>query len=68
VLDEPTFGMDRRGHEAVLEILSERVDEGAAVLAATHDERFIAAFARRIVRMDGGRIVGVAMAGEADAP
>jgi energy-coupling factor transport system ATP-binding protein len=63
VLDEPTFGMDRRGHDAVLEILGERVDEGAAVLAATHDERFVAAFARRIVRMEAGRIVAVEMAG-----
>ena len=64
VLDEPTFGQDRRGHEALVEILAERVDAGAAVLAATHDERFIAAFARRIVRLEAGRIVAVAMAGE----
>ena len=64
VLDEPTFGQDRRGHEALLAILSERVDAGAAVLAATHDERFIAAFASRIVRLEGGRIVAVAMAEE----
>ena len=60
VLDEPTFGQDRRGHEALLEILAERVDAGAAVLAATHDERFIAAFASRIVRLEAGRIVAVA--------
>ncbi len=59
VLDEPTFGQDRRGHEALLEILAERVDAGAAVLAATHDERFIDAFASRIVRLEAGRIVGV---------
>jgi energy-coupling factor transporter ATP-binding protein EcfA2 len=60
VLDEPTFGQDRRGHEALLAILAERVDAGAAVLAATHDERFIAAFAGRIVRLEGGRVVAVA--------
>ncbi len=59
VLDEPTFGQDRRGHEALLEILAERVDAGAAVLAATHDERFIDAFASRIVRLEAGRIVRV---------
>jgi energy-coupling factor transport system ATP-binding protein len=64
VLDEPTFGQDRRGHEALVGILAERVDAGAAVLAATHDERFIDAFARRIVRLEAGRIVAVAMAGE----
>jgi energy-coupling factor transport system ATP-binding protein len=59
VLDEPTFGQDRRGHEALLQILDERVDEGAAVLAATHDERFIDAFASRILRLEAGRIVAV---------
>ena len=70
VLDEPTFGQDRRGHEALVEILAGRVDAGAAVLAATHDERFVAAFASRIVRLEAGRIVanevvaGAPVAGE----
>jgi energy-coupling factor transport system ATP-binding protein len=67
VLDEPTFGQDRRGHEALLAILEERVDRGAAVLAATHDERFISAFASRIVRLEEGRIVAVEMAADAVA-
>jgi energy-coupling factor transporter ATP-binding protein EcfA2 len=64
VLDEPTYGQDRRGHQALVDILAERVDAGAAVLAATHDERFIEAFASRIVRLEAGRIVAVAMADE----
>jgi len=67
VLDEPTFGQDRRGHEALLGILEERVDAGAAVLAATHDERFVDAFAGRIVRLEAGRIVAVEMALDAPA-
>lgn len=62
VLDEPTFGQDRRGHDALLEILAAHVDNGAAVLAATHDERFIEAFAGRIVRIEAGRIVHVELA------
>ncbi len=66
VLDEPTFGQDRRGHEALLQILDERVDDGAAVLAATHDERFIDAFASRILRLEGGRIVAVGGPAEGD--
>jgi energy-coupling factor transporter ATP-binding protein EcfA2 len=57
VLDEPTFGQDRRGYEGLLAILAERVEGGCAVLAATHDERFVADFARRVVRLEGGRIV-----------
>lgn len=57
LLDEPTFGQDRRGVEALMSILDERVAAGTAVIAATHDERFIAAFATRVVRLDGGRVV-----------
>jgi energy-coupling factor transport system ATP-binding protein len=67
VLDEPTYGQDRRGHQALVDILAERVDAGAAVLAATHDERFVEAFASRIVRLEAGRIVAVEMAGEGAA-
>jgi len=43
------------------------VDAGAAVLAATHDERFVDAFAGRIVRLEAGRIVAVEMALDAPA-
>lgn len=57
VLDEPTFGQDRRGYEELLAILAERVEAGCAVLAATHDERFVADFARRVVGLQAGRIV-----------
>ena len=35
----------------------ERLEAGCAVLAATHDERFVADFAGRVVRLEGGRIV-----------
>jgi energy-coupling factor transporter ATP-binding protein EcfA2 len=57
VLDEPTFGQDRRGCEALEAILAEQVAAGTAVLAATHDERFIASFASRVVRLEQGRVV-----------
>jgi energy-coupling factor transporter ATP-binding protein EcfA2 len=57
VLDEPTFGQDRRGCEALEAILAEQVAGGTAVLAATHDERFVAAFATRVVRLEHGRVV-----------
>jgi energy-coupling factor transport system ATP-binding protein len=57
VLDEPTFGQDRRGCEALEAILAERVTAGTAVLAATHDERFSASFATRLVRLERGRVV-----------
>ena len=56
VLDEPTFGQDRNGHEDLVAILRERVEAGAAVVAATHDTRFVAEFAARIVTLSDGRI------------
>jgi energy-coupling factor transport system ATP-binding protein len=57
VLDEPTFGQDRRGYDGLLAILGGRVAEGAAVVAATHDERFVRDFAGRRVELDDGRVV-----------
>ena len=56
VLDEPTFGQDRLGYEALLAILRERVDDGAALVAATHDERLVADIADRRVALLGGRV------------
>ncbi len=55
VLDEPTFGQDRLGYESLLRILDEHVDRGAALVAATHDGRFVADVATRVVTVaDGG--------------
>jgi putative ABC transport system ATP-binding protein len=55
--DEPTGNLDSAAGLAVLELLDElRVEERAAVVLATHDER-IAARADRRVRMRDGRIV-----------
>jgi energy-coupling factor transporter ATP-binding protein EcfA2 len=58
VLDEPTFGQDRDGYEGLLGILRERVDRGTTVLAATHDERFVADFGGRRLVMEEGRLGG----------
>jgi energy-coupling factor transport system ATP-binding protein len=57
VLDEPTFGQDRRGYEALLGILRERISRGVCVIAATHDERLVADFAERRIEMAEGWIV-----------
>ena len=56
VLDEPTFGQDRRGYESLLALVRARVEEGTAVVAATHDLRFAADLAGRVGRLAGGRI------------
>jgi energy-coupling factor transport system ATP-binding protein len=68
VLDEPTFGQDRRGYEALLEILRERIGRGVAVIAATHDERFVADFAERRIEMAEGWVVADELLRPVDAP
>lgn len=41
VLDEPTFGQDRRTWEELIRLLAEIADEGTAVVAVTHDRDFV---------------------------
>jgi energy-coupling factor transport system ATP-binding protein len=56
-LDEPTFGQDRRGHEALVAALAQLVDEGSALLAATHDERFVRQATDRRIELAAGWVV-----------
>ena len=56
LLDEPTFGLDRRGTEAVLALLDERRTAGQAQVLATHDPRLLPA-CDRVVALDRGRVV-----------
>ena len=57
ILDEPTFGQDRHGYEALLAIVRDMVDRGTCLIAATHDERFVLDTAERVVVVEDGRIV-----------
>ena len=57
VLDEPTFGQDRHGYDGLLAILADRLAEGSAILAVTHDERLVRDLAARRIEMSDGRIV-----------
>jgi energy-coupling factor transport system ATP-binding protein len=56
-LDEPTYGQDRHGHEALVAALAELVGQGSAMLAATHDDRFVRDATDRRVQLSGGWIV-----------
>ncbi len=56
VLDEPTFGQDRRTYEGLLDILDEHLDAGTTLIAATHDPRFVADVATRVVTITAGRV------------
>jgi energy-coupling factor transport system ATP-binding protein len=53
-LDEPTRGMDRRRKDELAALLCEL---DAAVLVATHDPEFVAAFARRVVLLGEGTVI-----------
>ena len=54
--DEPTGALDSHTGEAVMRVLRQRIDAGAAGLLVTHDPRF-AAWADRTVYLRGGVIV-----------
>jgi energy-coupling factor transport system ATP-binding protein len=60
-LDEPTRGMDRAHKDALVTLVRGLAEQGSAVIVATHDAEFAAAFASRTVLLGDGRPV-------ADAP
>ena len=54
--DEPTAGLDEESTAAVLELLRQTAQEGAAVLVVTHEEG-AARFADRVLTMDAGELL-----------
>lgn len=56
ILDEPTFGQDRRTWLELVQLIADLRDDGLAVVAATHDEDFIEAVSDRTVRLSGGEL------------
>jgi energy-coupling factor transport system ATP-binding protein len=52
VLDEPTFGQDRRTWVELVDLLAGLRDGGRAVVTVTHDEAFVAALADRTVTLE----------------
>jgi energy-coupling factor transport system ATP-binding protein len=58
LLDEPTRGMDRVHKDALAARARELAAAGAAVVIATHDTEFAAAFADRVVLLGQGRVIG----------
>jgi energy-coupling factor transporter ATP-binding protein EcfA2 len=51
ILDEPTFGQDRRTWIELVALLGALRDEGHGIVAVTHDEDFVAALADRTVSL-----------------
>ncbi len=57
LLDEPTRGMDRVHQDELTARIDELAAGGAAVVVATHDTEFTAAFADRIVLLGQGVVI-----------
>ena len=55
VLDEPTFGQDRRTYAELVALLAAHCDGGGATLFATHDEDLVTSLADRTLRLEAGR-------------
>lgn len=53
ILDEPTFGQDRRTAVELLDLLAALRDDGAAICFVTHDAPFAEALADRAIRLAG---------------
>jgi energy-coupling factor transport system ATP-binding protein len=51
VLDEPTFGQDRRTWIELVDLLADLRDDGHGVIAVTHDEAFVATLADRVIAL-----------------
>ena len=56
LLDEPTFGLDRRGSDQVVALLDEGLRGGQAQVLATHDPRLLPA-CDRVLALEAGRVV-----------
>ena len=59
LLDEPTAALDIRHQELVLALLRQRVADGCLVVVVLHDVQAAAAFADRVVLVDGGTVRAV---------
>ena len=57
VLDEPTTGQDARGVARVRAVVESIAAEGRAVIAISHDMRFVAEAFERVIVMRAGRIL-----------
>src|SRR6185295_13357382 len=57
IADEPTANLDAASAAAILDIFADFNKVGVTVLVATHDEALIGRFARRVLRLAGGKLV-----------
>jgi ABC-type multidrug transport system ATPase subunit len=64
VLDEPLAGCDPESQKAISELLVNLSrDENIAVVFSSHDLRMVKSVARKVLRVDGGRVSGEKVSG-----
>jgi len=63
LFDEPTSALDPEMIKEVLDVMIELAKEGTTMIVVTHEMGFARSAARRVVFMDGGRIVETAEPG-----
>jgi energy-coupling factor transport system ATP-binding protein len=57
ILDEPTFGLDRRNSQTIMSLLMVLHDNGKTIIMVTHDMRLVAEYADTVVVMANGESV-----------
>lgn len=57
ILDEPTFGQDRRNAYRLMDEMRRLQQSGHTIVFATHDMRLVAEYATRVAVLDGGHIL-----------
>lgn len=63
IADEPTGNLDPDTSVGIMDLLVKINQRGTTVVVATHDEKIVNEFRRRVVRVEHGRIVSDAPAG-----
>lgn len=58
ILDEPTTGLDAKEQIAMMELLTKLNRAGHTIIIITHSVHIAAAYARRVVLLDSGEIIG----------
>jgi energy-coupling factor transporter transmembrane protein EcfT len=58
ILDESTTGLDAQEQIAMMDLLTTLNRAGHTVVIVTHSEQVVAAYARRVVLLDSGKIIG----------
>jgi len=56
ILDEPTYGQDRKRITALMNRLSELLKSGTSVIMISHDMRLVAEYATKVLLLSFGRI------------